>query len=98
MEITRESLTQVDTAETILRDAGFRAFRVRFHDKRTARIEVGIDELKRMLDDELRSEIVSRLKDAGFTYVTLDLQGYRTGSMNEVLPADVRLEHSNKND
>ena len=58
----------------------------------------GIDELKRMLDDELRSEIVSRLKDAGFTYVTLDLQGYRTGSMNEVLPADVRFDHSNKND
>jgi uncharacterized protein len=94
MEITRESLAQVDSAETVLRDAGFRAFRVRFHDKQTARIEVGIAELNRLLDHELRAGIVTRLKDIGFTYVTLDLQGYRTGSMNEVLPAEVRLELS----
>jgi uncharacterized protein len=96
MEITKESLAQVDSAETILRDAGFRAFRVRFHDKRTARIELGADELQRMLDDDLRREIVRSLKETGFTYVTLDLQGYRTGSMNEVLPAAVKLELSGR--
>jgi len=96
MEITKENLTRVDNAETTLRDAGFRAFRVRFHDARTARIELGVDELKRMLDDDLRTEIVSRMKEIGFIYVTLDLQGYRTGSMNEVLSADVKLEFSRR--
>ena len=96
MEITKENLARVDNAETILRDAGFRAFRVRFHDTRTARIEIGVDELKRMLDDDLRTEIVDRMKEIGFIYVTLDLQGYRTGSMNEVLSADVKLEFSRR--
>jgi uncharacterized protein len=84
--ITRENLTRVDTAETFLRDNGFRCFRVRFHDATTARIEVGVDEIVRMMDPAFRTSLVARLKDLGFVYVTLDLQGYRTGSMNEVLP------------
>ena len=83
--ITRENLTRVDRAESFLRDIGFRAFRVRFHDASTARIEVNPSELHRLLDESLRTEIVGRMKDLGFTYVTLDLQGYRTGSMNEML-------------
>jgi pyridinium-3,5-biscarboxylic acid mononucleotide sulfurtransferase len=83
--ITAENLTRVDRAETLLRDEGFRFLRVRFHDPQTARIEVGPEELSRLLDDAVRSRIVSRFKNLGFTYVTLDLQGYRTGSMNEVL-------------
>jgi len=86
MGITRENLTRVDEAETFLRDRGFRNFRVRFHDEKTARVEVGPEEIVRLLDDGLRQELVARLKSLGFTYVTLDLQGYRTGSMNEVLP------------
>ena len=56
----------------------------------------GADELQRMLDEDLRREIVRSLKETGFTYVTLDLQGYRTGSMNEVLPAAVKLELSGR--
>lgn len=88
MGITRENLTRVDQAETFLRDRGFRNFRVRFHDERTARVEVGAQEISRLLDDGIRNDLVARLKALGFTYVTLDLQGYRTGSMNEVLPAD----------
>lgn len=88
MGITRENLTRVDQAETFLRDRGFRNFRVRFHDERTARVEVGPEEISRLLDDGIRNDLVARLKALGFTYVTLDLQGYRTGSMNEVLPAD----------
>ncbi len=94
MEITKESLAQVDNAETILRDAGFRFFRVRFHDTRTARIELGVQEIPRIMEEELRGNVVAGLKALGFTYVTLDLQGYRTGSMNEVLPAEVKLQFS----
>jgi uncharacterized protein len=88
--ITRENLTRVDRAETLLRDEGFRFFRVRFHDEKTARIEVGVQEISRLLEDVLRERIVTRLKELGFIYVTLDLQGYRTGSMNEALPEDVK--------
>ncbi len=88
MGITRENLTRIDQAETFLRDRGFRHVRVRFHDERTARVEVGQQEISRLLDDGIRNDLVARLKALGFTYVTLDLQGYRTGSMNEVLPAD----------
>jgi len=91
-EITREHLSRIDTAETLLRDHGFRSYRVRFHDKQTARIEIGPSELHRLLDDDLRKAIVSALKELGFIYVTLDLQGYRTGSMNEVLADGVKAK------
>jgi uncharacterized protein len=92
MSITKENLTKIDNAETFLRDEGFRFFRVRFHDERTARIEVGKEEIHRLLDDDLRERLVAHLKQLGFTYVTLDLQGYRTGAMNEVVPVEVRAE------
>ncbi|HTK82244.1 MAG TPA: ATP-dependent sacrificial sulfur transferase LarE [Bacteroidota bacterium] len=91
--ITKEALAKVDAAETLFRDLGFRYFRVRHHDEKTARIEVGREELSRLLDEELRASIVNHLKKLGFTYVTLDLQGYRTGSMNEVI-ASVQLLNS----
>ena len=83
--ITKPNLTKVDRAETLLREMGFRNYRVRFHDEKTARIEVGQDEIQRLMEAETRQKIVSHLKELGFIYVTLDLQGYRTGSMNEVL-------------
>jgi uncharacterized protein len=92
MGITKENLTKVDNAETFLRDEGFRFFRVRFHDERTARIEVGKEEIARLLDGDLRERLVNHLKQLGFTYVTLDLQGYRTGSMNEVVPIEIQLQ------
>jgi len=80
--ITAERLQQIDRCETFLRSRGFNTFRVRFHDE-VARIELGRDEIPRLLDDALRDELVEEFKQAGFTYVALDLQGYRTGSMNE---------------
>jgi len=86
--ITKENLVRVDAAETFLRERGFRFFRVRFHDTSTARIEVGQQELARLVAEPLRQELVGYLKGLGFTYVTLDLQGYRTGSMNEVLTVE----------
>jgi pyridinium-3,5-biscarboxylic acid mononucleotide sulfurtransferase len=92
--ITKENLRRVDAAETFLRDLGFRSFRVRFHDERTARIEIAPRDIRRLLEDDLRERIVAQLKGLGFAYITLDLQGYRTGSMNEVLPADVKLQYT----
>ncbi|HMK38913.1 MAG TPA: ATP-dependent sacrificial sulfur transferase LarE [Bacteroidota bacterium] len=92
--ITRENLSKVDRAESFLRDRGFRAFRVRFHDANTARIEVSQGEFPRLLDADERGPIVAFMKDLGFTYVTLDLQGYRTGSMNEVLSLETRTRYS----
>jgi len=88
--ITRENLERVDRAESFLRDHGFRAFRVRYHDASTARIEVGREEIGKMMDEGIRAATVEHLKGLGFTYVTLDLQGYRTGSMNEVLTGEMR--------
>jgi uncharacterized protein len=83
--ILRENLSRVDAAESFLRDNGFRRFRVRFHDTNTARVEVDPSEIPRLVEEGFRSTLVDRLKQLGFTYITLDLQGYRTGSMNEVL-------------
>jgi pyridinium-3,5-biscarboxylic acid mononucleotide sulfurtransferase len=85
--ILQENLTRVDVAESFLRDHGFRRFRVRFHDTNTARIEVDQTEIARLVQEPFRTDLVTRLKDLGFTYITLDLQGYRTGSMNETLTA-----------
>jgi uncharacterized protein len=92
--ITRENLARVDQAETFLRDKGFRVFRVRFHDENTARIEVSAAELPRLLDPGLREGIVDMMKNLGFIYVTLDLQGYRTGSMNEVLSRETQSRYA----
>jgi len=86
--ITKENLMKVDSAETFMRDLGFRFFRVRHHDDKTARLEIGPQEFDRLFDNTLRERIVSHFKSLGFAYVTLDLQGYRTGSMNEVLSED----------
>ena len=86
--ITKENLMKIDAAETFMRDLGFRFFRVRHHDDRTARLEIGLQEFHRLFEDPLRNKIVDHLKSLGYLYVTLDLQGYRTGSMNEVLTTE----------
>lgn len=83
-EITPERLEQVHRAEDYLRNLGFRQLRVRYHGE-LARVEVESCEINRFLDEKLRVQAVHYLKEAGFTYVTLDLQGYRTGAMNESL-------------
>ncbi|HEV2404852.1 MAG TPA: ATP-dependent sacrificial sulfur transferase LarE [Ktedonobacterales bacterium] len=82
--VTTEALTQIGKAERALRRLGFRQVRVRHHDN-VARIEVGQDELPRLLDGDLRGRVVADVRAAGYLYVTLDLQGYRTGSLNESL-------------
>jgi uncharacterized protein len=89
--IDRRSLKQVGEAEDFLRGRGFGQLRVRFYGE-TARIELGAEDIPRLFDEGLRREIVETFKTLGFTYVTLDLEGYRTGSMNEVLPEGTKSQ------
>ena len=83
-EVTDEKLRIIERAEQALHRLGFRVCRVRHHDE-LARVEIGRDEMAVALEPEMRSAIVRELKAAGYRYVTLDLQGYRTGSLNEGL-------------
>ncbi len=80
--ITTEKLAMVEQAEQFLSETGFRQFRVRIHGD-MARIELLPEEFGKLLAEDMRTKIVSRLKSLGFTYVSMDLAGYRTGSMNE---------------
>jgi uncharacterized protein len=82
--ITIEKLSAVEQAEQFLRSHDFRVFRVRHHDK-LARVEVLPDDMLRLVQEPLRSELVAHFKTLGYTYVTLDLAGFRSGSMNEGL-------------
>lgn len=83
-KITAPALKRVEEAENLLRDAGFRQLRVRVHGD-IARIELMPEDLPRLLASNLREQVSSELKALGYRYVTLDLQGYRSGSLNEPL-------------
>ena len=85
--ITAEKLAAVDKAEQLLWELGFKQFRVRVHGS-LARVELLPEQLEQAVAEPMRSTIYKGLKAAGFTYVSLDLQGYRTGSMNETLKQD----------
>ena len=82
--VTIERLSKVDRGEEILRGFGFKEFRVRHHDQ-LVRLEIAPAEMDRVLQKELLQELAKRFRELGFKYVTLDLQGFRSGSMNEVL-------------
>lgn len=82
--ITKEKLLMADKAEQLLAGKGFLQARVRIHGQ-MARIEVMPDEFEKLIRKDIREEIISGLKSYGFTYISMDLEGYRTGSMNEML-------------
>jgi uncharacterized protein len=84
-EVTDERLRQIERAEQVVRELGFRIFRVRHHDT-VARLEIARAEMSRALDPDVNARLVSSLKALGYQYVSLDLQGYRLGSLNEALP------------
>lgn len=84
VQITEEKLRVVDQGEEALREMGFRVFRVRHHDY-MVRLEFGPEDLKKALNPEMAAGLAATFKGLGFKYVTLDLEGYRTGSANEVL-------------
>lgn len=83
-EVTDARLRQIENAEQVLRDLGFRVFRVRHHDT-VARLEIARSEMPRALDPDVNARLVQALKGLGYQYVSLDLQGYRLGSLNEAL-------------
>jgi uncharacterized protein len=97
-EVTREKLQAIERAEDVLRSLGFRVFRVRHHELGTtgptqspatlARLEIANDELIRALDPDVSARIVRELRQVGYQHVTIDLQGYRMGSLNEGLRLD----------
>jgi uncharacterized protein len=93
--VTTESLSAVEQGEEALRHLGFRQFRVRHHGE-IARIEIAPDELTRALTLEMSAEFTRIFKSLGFKFVTLDLEGFRSGSMNALLPADQIVTSSGK--
>lgn len=86
--VTPEALSQVERGEDALRALGFRQFRVRHHGD-IARIEIAREELPKAMTVEMAREFTRTFKALGFTYVTLDLEGFRSGSMNAILPLEV---------
>ena len=84
--ITIDKLERIEKCETWLRSKGFDNFRVRCHDQ-LARIEINPDAFSRLLAENLREDLIAAFKAFGFDYISLDLQGFRSGSMDEVLPA-----------
>ncbi|MEJ2588812.1 MAG: ATP-dependent sacrificial sulfur transferase LarE [Deltaproteobacteria bacterium] len=83
--VTESKLQMIEAAETVLTDRGFKGMRVRHHDS-VARIELPGEGFGRVLDTQLRTEIVEKLQEIGFTHVALDLEGYVSGKMNRELP------------
>ena len=82
--VTVEALTRIAQAEEYLHELGIRQLRVRHHDT-LARIELEPEDFMTLMDDDLRKQVVDKFKSIGYLYVTLDLQGFRSGSLNEVL-------------
>lgn len=87
-KVTPERLAMVDAAERFLRERDFLPLRVRYHKGDMARIEVAVESLPQLVDPQFRRELVEHLKSVGFKYVTIDLEGFRSGSMNAVLPTE----------
>lgn len=92
LSITPERLARVDAAEQLLRKLGLGDVRVRHHHDDLARLEVAIENLPRLCEPDIRNLITQRLTEFGFRYVTIDLEGFRSGSFQQLVSADV-LEH-----
>ncbi len=88
VQVTRERTARVEAAEAYLRSLGYRECRVRLHEGELARVEVPLAELPRLADPAVRAALVRRLKELGFLFVTLDLEGFRSGSLNTLVSLD----------
>ncbi len=86
--VTPERLAMIEQAEDFLKQRGFKPLRVRYHRGDVARIEVTPDALPRFSDPQFRRELIEHFKSLGFKYVSLDLEGFRSGSLNAVLIQD----------
>ena len=87
-DVTSERVRMIDQAEQWLRRRGLRVLRVRYHKGDLARIEVPLDDLPRLVDLETRGELIAAFRALGFKFVTLDLEGFRSGSFNSVIPVE----------
>jgi uncharacterized protein len=87
-DVTPERVRRVDKAEQWLRQRGFRLLRVRYHKGDLARIEVPVEELPRLAEHGARAELVAAFRALGFKFITLDLEGFRSGSLNAVIPPE----------
>lgn len=88
LEITPERLARIDAAEQLLRRIGLATVRVRCHQDELARLEVPAAELPRLCEEAIRTKLVAELRELGFAYVTLDLEGFRSGSFQQLVPLE----------
>src|SRR5262249_8021526 len=93
VEATAERTARIEAAEAYLKKLGYREFRVRLHEGELARIEVPAAELARLSAPNVAADLVRYLKSLGFRYVTLDLEGFRSGSLNELVPLEMRARN-----
>jgi uncharacterized protein len=91
LEVTSERLQRIDRAECFLKELGFRTVRVRCHQDELARLEVAAEEVERLVQTNLRGEIAARLRELGFRYVTVDIEGFRSGSFVQLVPSEQLL-------
>ena len=91
-EVTPERVAMIDQAEQHLRSLGLRTLRVRYHRGDLARLEVPLDALPRLCEPGIRDKLVRRLRELGFRFVTLDLEGFRSGSLNTLVPIESLLK------
>jgi len=90
VQVTPERTARIEAAEDYLRGLGFRECRVRLHEGELARVEVPAEGLARLADPQVREGLARRLKELGFRYVTLDLEGFRSGSLNELVSLETK--------
>jgi len=93
-EVTPPRLAMIDAAEQFLRARGFRELRVRYHAGDMARIEVPVGRVAELCDETVRAAIVKRFAELGFKFVTLDLAGFRSGNLNQLIAPEELLRHS----
>ena len=94
LAVTPERTRRVEEAEAVLRSLGLRDCRVRYHEGDLARIEVPTPEIARLAAEPVRGELARRLKDLGFKFVALDLEGFRSGSLNDLIALDVKTRYT----
>jgi uncharacterized protein len=92
-EVTAERLEMVDRAERFLRQQGLTVVRVRYHRGDVARLEVPVEQLPQLCQDAIRRTLVAHLRELGFRFVTLDLEGFRSGSLNQLVPIQTMGAH-----
>jgi pyridinium-3,5-biscarboxylic acid mononucleotide sulfurtransferase len=94
LTVTPERTRRVEQAEAYLKGLGLRDCRVRLHEGELARIEVPVAEVARLADSEVRAALTRRFRELGFRFVTLDLEGFRSGSLNDLVALDVKRQYS----